>query len=273
MKQALGKGLEALIPIKQSDEILNIEINKIIPNEHQPRKILKEDTLKELANSIKEKGLLQPIIVSKALDGKFKIIAGERRWRASQIAGIKKIPALIKNVSSQEAIEIALIENIQREELNPIETAEAFQRLLKEFGITQETLSEKIGKDRATIANYIRILKLPEEIKTFINEGSISIGHAKILVGVEDKQKQRQFAQRIVKEGLTVRTTEILCKKIIKPTNKIKQKLLEVLEIEDKLIKSLGTKVKLIHKGKQGKIEIEYYSLEELDRLIEILTD
>lgn len=271
MKMALGKGLEALLPEK-GEEIVKIDIEKIISNEYQPRKIFKDSALKDLSASIKEKGVLQPVIVSRVGDGSFKLIAGERRWRAATLAGLKKIPALIKDVSSQDAIEIALIENIQREELNAIETAEAFSRLLKEFNLTQEDLSQRVGKDRATIANYLRILKLPDEIKAFINNDSISIGHAKALLTLESRQKQIEAAKEIVKRGLSVREVEALCKRLSQPLKpKKKDKLPEVADLESKLTRSLGTKVKINHKDKRGKIEIEYYSLDELDRLLEIL--
>lgn len=272
MKSALGKGLEALLPEK-GEEIIKIDIEKIVPNEHQPRKVFKDEALRELSASIKEKGVLQPVIVTKVGDGTFRLIAGERRWRAATLAGLKKIPALIKDVSSQDAIEIALIENIQREELNAVETAEAFNRLLKEFHLTQEELSQRVGKDRATIANYLRILKLPDEIKSFINNDAISIGHAKAILTLENRQKQIDAAKEIIKRGLSVREAEALCKKLsqpVKPKRK-KDKLPEVADLENKLTRSLGTKVKIHHKDKRGKIEIEYYSLDELDRLLEIL--
>lgn len=276
MKTALGRGLESLIPSPEAGALSRgdeIEVGKIRPNEHQPRKIFKDEALKELSASIKEKGVLQPVIVSRVGDGTFRLIAGERRWRAATLAGLKKIPALIKDVSPQDAIEIALIENIQREELNPIETADAFQSLLKEFQMTQEDLSQRVGKDRATISNYLRILKLPEEIKAFINNSSISMGHAKALLALEGKQKQITVAKDVVKRGLSVRETEALCKKLSSPAplKKKKVKMPEVADLEDKLIKSLGTKVRLHHKNKGGKIEIEYYSLEQLDGLLEIL--
>jgi ParB family chromosome partitioning protein len=272
MKSALGKGLEALLP-ERGEEIVRIDIERIIPGDNQPRKIFRDDTLKELAASIKERGVLQPVIVSRVGDGTFRLIAGERRWKAAALAGLKKIPALIKDVSSQDAIEIALIENIQREELNPVETAEAFQRLLREFHLTQEDLSNRVGKDRATIANYLRILKLPDEIRHMMNNDSLSIGHAKALLTLENKQKQIWAAKEIVKKGLSVRAAEFLCKKIslpVKPKKK-KEKLPEVADLENKLIRALGTKVRIFHKDKRGRIEIEYYSLDELDRLLEIL--
>ncbi|MFZ5997721.1 MAG: ParB/RepB/Spo0J family partition protein [Nitrospirota bacterium] len=274
MKTALGKGLEALLPEK-GDEVIKIDIGKILPNEYQPRKVFRDEALKDLADSIKEKGVLQPVIVSRAGDGTFRLIAGERRWRASHLAGLTKIPALIKDVSSQDAIEIALIENIQREELNPIETAEALQRLLKEFNLTQEALSQRVSKDRATIANYLRILKLPDEIKTMVNNMTLSLGHAKALLSIETKQKQIEAAREIIKQGLSVRAAEALCKRLSETspakTKKKKEKLPEVADLEAKLSRSLGTKVKIHHKDKRGKIEIEYYSLDELDRLLEVL--
>lgn len=272
MKNALGKGLEALLP-ERGDEIVRIDIEKIIPNENQPRKTFRDESLKELSASIKERGIIQPVIVSKVGDGTFRLIVGERRWKAAALAGLKKIPALIKDVSSQDAIEIALIENIQREELNPVETAEAFQRLLREFHLTQEDLSNRVGKDRATIANYLRILKLPDEIRHLMNNDSLSIGHAKALLTLENKQKQIWAAKEIVKKGLSVRAAEFLCKKISPPAKpkKKKEKLLEVEDLENKLIRALGTKVRIFHKDKRGRIEIEYYSLDELDRLLEIL--
>jgi ParB family chromosome partitioning protein len=272
MKAALGKGLEALLPEKGED-VIRLEIEKIIPNQHQPRKIFKDEALKELSASIKEKGVLQPVIVSRVGDGTFRLIAGERRWRAATLAGLKKIPALIKDVSSQDAIEIALIENIQREELNAVETAEAFNRLLKEFNLTQEDISQRVGKDRATIANYLRILRLPDEIKAFINNDSISIGHAKALLTLENRQKQIEAAKEIIKKGLSVREAEALCKRLSQPVKpkKKKEKLPEVADLEHKLTRSLGTKVKIHDKNNRGRIEIEYYSLDELDRLLEIL--
>ncbi|MBI3592607.1 MAG: ParB/RepB/Spo0J family partition protein [Nitrospirae bacterium] len=277
MKTALGKGLEALLPEK-GDEVIKLDISKIVPNEQQPRKVFRDEALKDLSESIKEKGVLQPVIVSRVGDGTFRLIAGERRWRASHLAGLKKIPALIKDVSSQDAIEIALIENIQREDLNPIETADALHRLIKEFNLTQEALAHRVSKDRATIANYLRILKLPDEIKSLINSSSLSLGHAKALLSIEGKQKQIQVAGEIIKSGLSVRETEALCKKLseapqAKAKKKKKEKLPEVADLENKLTRALGTKVKIEHTDKKGKIEIEYYSLDELDRLLEILME
>jgi ParB family chromosome partitioning protein len=270
MKTALGKGLEALIPEK-GEEVIYLDIDRIFPGEQQPRKTFRDDSLKELAASIKEKGVIQPVIVSRVGDGTFRLVTGERRWRATALAGLKKIPALIKNVASRDSLEIALIENIQREDLNPIETAEAFSRLITDFNLTQEDLSEKVGKDRATIANYLRLLKLPEEIKPLIYNGSLSTGHAKAILAVDGKVNQLEVARKIIKKGLSVREAEVLSRKISKPPKVKSNKDPQISSLEEKLIKSLGTKVRILNKGKKGKIEIEYYSLDELDRLLEIL--
>ena len=187
MKTALGKGIEALIP-ERGDEISHIDINRIFPGDQQPRKTFKSDSLKELAASIKEKGILQPIIISRVGDGTFRVVAGERRWRAAGLAGMKKIPALIKDIVSKDSLEIALIENLQREDLNPVETAEAFHRLMTDHNLTQENLSIKVGKDRATVANYLRLLKLPAEIKSLISNGTLSTGHAKALLSITGRK-------------------------------------------------------------------------------------
>jgi len=280
MKPALGKGLSALIPEKEkgkAKEILELNIDTIVPNEYQPRKVFNDTALSELVASIREKGIIQPVIVRKASDNSYHLIAGERRWRAARIAGISRIPAIVKDVAPMESLELALIENIQREDLNPLETAEAFQRLISDFNITHDDLSKKVGKDRATVTNYLRILKLPFEIKKWIAEGTLSIGHAKALLQVEHQKIQIEIASRVIKQGLSVRETENLCKKNpslkttqIKPDQR---KDPQIASLEEKMMHSLGTKVRLIHKSnkKGGRIEIEYYSLEELDRLLELL--
>lgn len=275
MKPALGKGLSALIPEqKQSSGILELDINIITPNEYQPRRFFDDKALDDLVSSIKEKGVIQPVIVRRISDRAYELIAGERRWRASKKAGLHKIPAIVKEAAPAEALELALIENIQREDLNPLETAEAFQRLIKDFSLTHEDLSKKVSKDRATVTNYLRILKLPSEVKRWIAEGSLSIGHAKALLQIDDPIAQTAAARKIIKNGLSVREAEALSKKT--STSRPKPKASrdpQIASLEEKLIQSLGTKVRLIHKSKKGgKIEIEYYSLEELDRLLEILT-
>lgn len=273
MKTALGKGLESLLPEK-TQEIINIDVTRIIPGDQQPRKVFKDASLHDLAASIREKGVLQPIIVSRTGDGTFRLIAGERRWRASSLAGLKKIPAIVKDVASADSLEIALIENIQREDLNPVETAEAFHRLMKDFDLTQEELSSRVGKDRATVANYLRLLKLPDEIKTFVNDGVLSMGHARAILSIEGRPKQLEAARRIIHRGLSVRETESLAKKWSSEGKKRTthhKKDPQIESLQEKLIRSLGTKVRIHHKGKKGRIEIEYYSLDELDRLLDIL--
>ena len=270
MKTALGKGLESLIPEK-GEEIIHLDVGRIFPGEQQPRKMFRDDSLRELAASIKEKGVLQPVIVSRVGDGTFRLITGERRWRASSLAGLKKIPAMIKNVASKDSLEIALIENIQREDLNPIEAAEAFSRLIIEFNLTQEDLSDRVGKDRATVANYLRLLKLPDEVRSYLYNGSLTMGHAKAILSIEGKANQIDAARRIIKKGLSVREAELLAKKI--PLSPKAQTSVDpqVSSLEEKLIKNLGTKVRIINRGRKGKIEIEYYSFEELERLLDIL--
>lgn len=270
MKTALGKGLEALIPEK-GEEIIYLDIDRIFPGEQQPRKTFKDESLKELAASIKEKGILQPVIVSRVGDGSFRLVTGERRWRAASLAGLKKIPSLIKNVASKDSLEIALIENIQREDLNPIEAAEAFSRLIIEFNLTQEELSDRVGKERATIANYLRLLKLPEEVKGYIYNGSLSMGHAKAILALDGKAHQIDAARKMIKKSLSVREAELLVKKISVPPKSRMSSDPQISSLEEKLIRGLGTKVRIINRGKKGKIEIEYYSLEELERLLDIL--
>ncbi|HOA83643.1 MAG TPA: ParB/RepB/Spo0J family partition protein [Thermodesulfovibrio thiophilus] len=269
MKKALGKGLDALIP-KKEDTLIEIEIERILPGTSQPRTGFNEGSLKELAQSIKEKGIIQPIVVSRVGDGTFRIIAGERRWKAAKIAGLEKIPAVIKDVSPREAVEIALIENIQREDLDPVETASAFERLLREFDITQEELSKRVGKDRATIANYLRILKLPEEAREYLKNGSLTVGHAKAILSIENPQRQLEVAKVVIKKSLSVRQTEELVKRMNKPQAvKANTEIPEIKDLEDKLISELGAKVKILHKGKKGKLEIFYNSLDELDGILQ----
>jgi len=279
MKTALGKGLSALIPEKEKTSgILELDINTIVPNENQPRRVFNDNSLNELALSIKEKGVIQPVIVRKGSDDNtYRLIAGERRWRAAKIAGLAKLPAIVKDVAPAESLELALIENIQREDLNPIETAEAFNKLITEFNLTHDELSRKVGKDRATVTNYLRLLKLHPEVKAWLAAGSLSIGHAKALLQIENTNMQLDAARRIIQKRLSVREAEALSKKFSSPTatpGKLHAwKDPQIRSLEENLKQSLGTKVSLIHKGKKGgKIIIEYYSLDELDRLLEILT-
>ncbi len=278
-KQALGKGLGALIPDlsalddkeKKALGIMEIELDKIIPNEYQPRKTFSDDRLKELAASIKEQGVIQPVIVHR-IGTNYGLIAGERRWRASRLAGLKTIPALVREASKRELIEQALIENIQREDLNPLEAAEAFKRLQDEFKLTQEDLAKRVGKERSTIANFLRILGLPKEIKQYLAASALSLGHAKALLSLERHRDQLAVADAIVKKGLSVREAEALAARLKHPTEakkKITAAGSEYKSLEERLRKSLGTKVSIEATSKGGRIVIEYYSTEELDRLAE----
>jgi ParB family chromosome partitioning protein len=278
-KQALGKGLGALIPdLSALDErerkalgISEIELDKIVPNEYQPRKTFADERLKELAASIKEHGVIQPVIVHR-IGSTYGLIAGERRWRAARLAGLKTIPALVKEASKRELIEQALIENIQREDLNPLEAAEAYKRLQDEFKLTQEDVARRVGKERSTVTNFLRLLHLPKEVKQDVSTGALSMGHAKALLALERSRDQVQAAALIVKKGLSVREAETLAARLRNPVKEKKARPAHELKaVEDRLRKALGTKVSLAPKAKGGRIVIEYYSAEELDRLLEKL--
>lgn len=276
MKAALGKGLGSLIPEKGTRrEILELDIDTVVPNDYQPRRVFKDDALADLTRSIREKGVIQPVIVKRESVSTFQLIAGERRWRAAKKAGLKKIPAIVKDAAPAEALELALIENIQREDLTPIEAAEAFQRLINDFNLTHDELSQKVGKDRATVTNYLRILRLPPDIKQWISDGELSTGHAKALLQIDSPERQLEAARRIIQKGLSVREAEALSKRSFAGTSGRKTRTSRdphIAALEDRLKQSLGTKVAVVHKGKKGgRIEIEYYSLDELDRLLEIL--
>jgi len=279
-RMALGKGLGALLPeFGQADSkaLLYCGIEEIIPNRSQPRKHFDELKLQELAESIKEKGILEPLIVRRTDQG-YELIIGERRWRAAQKAGLKEVPVMVKEVEGREVLEISLIENLQREDLNPIEAAEAFKHLIEEFNISQEDLSKRIGKDRTTIANTLRLLKLPLEIRNQLLQNRITSGHARAILSLENKEKQKDLCALIIKKGLSVRETEALAKrwseKPKKSTTPIKKRgdwESQLSSLQDSLRKYLGTKVQIIQKGKRGKIEIEYYSNQDLERLVEAI--
>jgi ParB family transcriptional regulator, chromosome partitioning protein len=276
-KQALGKGLGALIPDlsalddgeRRSLGIHEIEVDKIVPNEYQPRKTFQNESLKELASSIKEHGVIQPVIVHR-IGTNYGLVAGERRWRAARLAGLKTIPALVKEATKRELIEQALIENIQREDLNPLEAAEAYKRLQDEFKLTQEDLARRVGKERSTITNYLRILGLPKELKQGLANGALSMGHAKALLSLERVRDQIQAAAAIITKGLSVREAEALANRLKNPAKEKKSRQSHELKaLEEKLKKALGTKVSIAAKAKGGKIVIEYYTAEDLDRILE----
>jgi len=290
MRKALGKGIEALIPKVSraaSIEVVSIDIDKIKPNKYQSRTQFDQEKLKELASSVKREGVVQPIIVSPSGDN-YQLVAGERRWWAAKMAELKEIPALVRTVTDREMFEISLIENIQREDLNPIEEAQAFQRLMKEFNLSQQELADHLGKTRSTVANILRLINLPEEIKEFVSGKLISAGHARVLLSIPGEKKRIDLARKILKEKLTVRETEDIAERLkVKgmPSGKRvarKEKSPEVVELEEELQRILGTKVRIksTRSGRfspgeggkvQGKIEIEYYSLEDLERIIELL--
>jgi len=276
-RKALGRGLSALFPetvISETDKgFFYCPIESISPNPHQPRQNFGDSDLIELADSIKEKGLIQPILVSKAKDG-YQLIVGERRWRAAQKAGLDKIPAWIRDVSPAETLELALIENIQRKDLNPIEESSAYQELMQKFHLTQEALSKRVGKDRSTIANFLRLLKLPAIIQQDLIDGQLTTGHARVLVAIESLSAQKEVRDLIIKKSLSVRQTEDLVKKILtlkKPKSPKPETDHYIESLSKDLQRSLGTKVIIKRNGKKGKIIIEFYSDEDLGRLIDQL--
>lgn len=278
-KRGLGRGLGALITEREteSSEIKEILIEDIFPNPEQPRREFDEEKLQELADSIREHGLLQPILV-KPDGNRYFIIAGERRYRACQLAGLERISCIVRDCSEQEMTEKALIENIQRTDLSPIEEGLAYARLIEEYGLTQEQVAKRVGKGRATIANLLRIIQLPPEVLVLLKNEKISLGHAKVLLGLDDEKQQTALAERIADEGLSVRETEaIIHQKIKKPSPstpksdkkpKIKHDILS--DIEERLRSVFQTKVQLKGNEQKGKIVIDYYSKDELNRILEI---
>lgn len=274
IKKGLGKGLGALIEAEPENNsgLKELKINEIEPNINQPRKKFDDEKLLQLSESVKEHGIVQPIIVRKEKDT-YIIVAGERRWRAARIAGLEKVPVIIKDISNRQVMEIALIENIQREDLNPIEEAEAFDKLIREYEMTQEDLSKTIGKSRPAIANSIRLLNLCSEVKEFVVTGDLSSGHARALVTIEEREDQLKIAKEIIRNNLTVRETEALVKRFYlkKAPKKESRKNEQYMEIEEKLKSIFGTKVQLLTNNKKGKIMIEYYSSDELERILDLV--
>ena len=279
-RMALGKGLAALIPEVEQEArraLLMCGIEEVIPNRSQPRKRFDESKLQELAESIKRNGILEPLLVRKVEQG-YEIIVGERRWRAAQKAGLKEVPVLLKEVEGREALEISLIENLQRENLNPIEEAVGYRRLIEEFDINQEEVGTRVGKDRTTVANTLRLLKLPPEVIEQLIQNHITSGHARAILSLETKEKQKEFCTVIIQKGLSVRETESLAKRWAgRPkrgaaSQAIKGEVTSQLNaLQDTLRQRLATKVQIVPKGKKGKIEIEYYSFEDLDRIVEAI--
>ena len=289
-KTGLGRGLNTLIPsapvkdtesekiLKKEEQIkseIMVPILKVEPNPNQPRRQFDDDSLQELADSVKQYGILQPLIVKKH-DKFYEIIAGERRWRAAKLAGLKEVPVLIRYYAENEIVEIALIENIQREDLNPIEEALAYKRLMEEFSLKQDQVAAKVSKSRAAITNSLRLLKLDQRVQNLLSEEMITTGHARALLAIEDPDQQYETAMKVFDEKLSVREIEKLVKQMSKKkkeTPKEENKVQEFLfaNIEESLKQALGSKVNIKNRNNKGKIEIEYYSKEELDRLVDML--
>jgi ParB family transcriptional regulator, chromosome partitioning protein len=276
--RALGKGLSALIPEKiledDKDSVCYVDLNLIEYNSLQPRQKYDESKINELKESIKEKGILQPIIVRKKAAG-YEVVAGERRLRAARALNLKEIPVIVKNVSDEESLVLALVENIQREELNAIEEAQAFKKLIDNFGLSQDNIAKSLGKDSSTVSNLLRLLRLPSEIQRGIIDGVVSMGHARALISIDNVLKQKEFYNKIIQKGLSVREIENLTKNYLTPKSK-KTKASsaathEIAALEEDLQKFLGTKVRISAKRKRGKIIIEYYSLDDLERVLKII--
>src|SRR6516165_6627169 len=275
-RKALGRGLSALLgtPEVNTDQLREIDIDRILPNSHQPRKNFNEDALNELADSIREHGVIQPIVVSALDEGFFQLIAGERRWRASQRAGLLRVPAVVREAGAPDALELALIENLQREDLNPIEEAQAYERLISDFGMTQEEVARRVGKNRATVANMLRLLRLPPEVQQWLRENRLSTGHAKALLSLSDLDAILDTARKIIQGNYSVRQTELLVGRYSKAAPDPSGNASPVVDPNVKaamhaLEQALGTKVTVQeHEGK-GKIEIHFFSFEEMNRLYE----
>ena len=283
-KKALGKGLQALLPekktlvwkVEQHGEMVSaLSVEQILPNRCQPRTTFTEDELSELVESVKEHGVLQPIVVRRKGDGMYELIAGERRVRAAKIAGLATIPALVRNSNDEKALAMALVENIQRQDLNPMEEARAFSRLMGEFALTQDLVARSVGKDRSSIANFLRLLSLPKEVQQFIESGALSLGHAKVLAGISQASLQISLAKRIVSHRLSVRQAEqiVAGQKNDRLSKSPKRDLSRFHDLEEQLRKQLGTKVQVRGGVKRGRVIIQYYSEEELDRITSMILE
>lgn len=273
-KKALGKGLKAFLPeeygILKEERFLDIAIDRLKPNPLQPRKKWNPESLAELAQSIRETGILQPVVVVPDEEN-YKIIVGERRWRAAKKIGLQTIPVLIRNLTEAQQHEAMLIENLQREDLNPIEIAKAYQKMTQDFSYTQEDVAKKVGKDRASVANTLRLLKLPDEIQELIQDGKLSMGHARALIPVENPERQQSMAKQIVKDNLSVREVEKWVRRLQAPTEKPPKAPLDpdLLIFQEELLKLLGTKVVLSGDQNKGILKIFYYTLDDLNRIYE----
>jgi ParB family transcriptional regulator, chromosome partitioning protein len=271
-RPALGRGLAALIPDAPTSArggVQQLGIERISPDPRQPRHHFEKDALAELAASIRAQGVLQPILVRKSGEG-YVIVAGERRWRAAQQAGLHEVPALVRDLAESAAFEVALVENLQREDLTALEEAEAYRRLIDEHGLTQDDLAKRVGRDRSTIANALRLLRLPDEVKAAVSSGALSMGHARALLAVEDHARMTQLARQVIARGLSVRAVELLVRgRVSKPSGATVSSNPNARALCESLVRALGAKVTLQGSGKTGTLRIHYSSLDELDRIVE----
>lgn len=277
--KGLGRGLKALIPTTpegaaEDAEIVELPLERITPSRYQARQDFDEDSIRELASSIKEHGVMQPVVVRPVGEDLYELVVGERRWRACRQAGLETIPAVIRRVDDRTSGEMMLVENIQREDLNPVEEALAYRRLIEEFHLTQEEVASRVGKSRSFIANSLRLLQLPEGVRSLLGQGKLSVGHGKVLLGIPDPAGQERLAREIVEKGLTVREAEKAVQRLLKEGGsrqkaREKEKDVELAAVEDRLRERLGTKVRIRPGRRGGRIEIEYYGRDDLDRLLE----
>lgn len=278
-KKALGRGLDALLPSVtvnqpvEATDVQHIRIDDIVPNRYQPRHHFSPGELAELVASIKQSGILQPIMVRRKGDGIFELIAGERRWRASKEAGLETIQAVVRNCSDQESLLIALVENIQREDLNPMETARAYSRMMNEFGLTQDAIADKVGRDRSSVANAVRLTHLHPEVQKLVESGTLSAGHAKVILGLESPEQQLQVSTMVASHRLSVRETEKLVESSVVKRKRSRKTPVnsEWSTLEMRLQKRLGTKVHILPRGQGGKIVVQYFSAQQLDGIVENL--
>ncbi len=268
-----GQGIAALFPTAPGETVRQIALGQIRPNRHQPRQQFSKEGLASLAESIRQHGLLQPILVQADGEGTFELIAGERRWRAAKIAGLSQVPAIVKVASDRDRMEWALLENVQREDLNPLEKAEGYAKLIAEFSLTQEAIAARMGIDRSSVANFLRLLHLPKRVWPDLAEGRLSMGHAKVILSLEKETDRIALAQQIISLGWSVRQAESFVRQEKRPDAPPPARQdPATTEVETRLRHALGTRVRLLHRGKQGEIRIAYHSLDELDRLLEQLT-
>ncbi len=278
-KRALGRGLDALLPttkpapMPELPEVQHLSVDAIVPNRYQPRQTFSPQELAELAASLRQSGLLQPVLVRRKGDGMYELISGERRWRAARQAGLETIQAVIRNCSDEESILLALVENLQREDLNPMEMARAYQRMMNEFGLTQDIIAQRVGCERSSIANIVRLIHLPHEVQQLIESGQLSAGHAKVILGLANAVEQARIAQLVVAKNLSVRETEAILASsvIVRKRNTKEMRRSPFVDLEERLQKRFGTKVSVLSGKRGGKVVLHYFSPAELDGIVEQL--